>query len=139
MPDFLTPAERSKRMSLIRGKDTKPEKAMSLILSSAKLKFKPHDRALPGTPDFVLESRKVAIFVDGEFWHGKDVDTSVLSPFWRNKIHNNVQRDKRVARELRGMGWSVLRFWEKDIKSRPKWCLGRIKSKIKVKRTCTLG
>ena len=72
----------------------------------------------------------MVVFVDGEFWHGKDVEQLVLSPFWRNKISNNVKRDKRVTRQLRGMGWAVLRFWEKDVTKRPEWCLKRIKSKV---------
>jgi len=129
MPDFLTPAERSKRMSLIKGKDTKPEKAMARILSSAKIKYKRNVRGMPGTPDFVIPGKKLIVFVDGEFWHGKDTDLMALSPFWRAKISNNVRRDKRVDRRLRRMGWSVYRFWEKDVKSRPEWCLKRIKSK----------
>jgi DNA mismatch endonuclease (patch repair protein) len=89
MPDFLTPEERSKRMSLIKGKGTKPEKAMRRLLSSAKIKFKSNFRGLPGTPDFVVQARKLIIFVDGEFWHGNGVELMALSPFWRNKINNN--------------------------------------------------
>ena len=128
--DFLTPAERSKRMSLIRGKGTKPEKEMGKILSLARIKYRPNFKGLPGTPDFVIPSSKLVVFVDGEFWHGKNIEKLVLSPFWRNKISNNVKRDKRVTKALRKMGWSVFRFWEKDVAKRPDWCLKRIKSKV---------
>jgi len=129
MPDFLTPAERSRRMSLIRSKDTKPEKAMAKILSSARIRYKRNVRDLPGTPDFVIPGKNLVVFVEGKFWHGQGVDQMSLRPFWRNHASNNMKRDKRVERKLRRMGWSVYRFWEKDVSKRPEWCLKRIKRK----------
>jgi DNA mismatch endonuclease (patch repair protein) len=134
MPDFLSPSERSKRMSLIRSKNTKPEKAMASLLREMKLSFRRHVR-LPGSPDFLLRGRGVIVFVDGVFWHGQRFDEIChkLSPFWRLKIKTNMRRDAKVNAKLRNMGYSVLRFWETDVQHRPYVVVGAIRRKVSLK------
>jgi DNA mismatch endonuclease (patch repair protein) len=126
MGDFLTKAERSHRMSLIRSKDTVPEKKMAELLRKAGIKYKRYAN-LPGTPDFV--AGKVVLFVDGDFWHGRDFDRwkGKLSPWWREKIATNKKRDARINACLRRMGFSVVHFWEKDVKRKPDVCITKIK------------
>lgn len=127
MADFLTPKERSYRMSLIRSRDTGPERQLAKVLRGLKLKFRRHSK-LPGTPDFVLLESKVAVFADGDFWHGRSFSAKreKLSPFWLDKITNNMARDRRVDRQLRRLGYSVIRVWEGDLKKREHWCSSRI-------------
>jgi DNA mismatch endonuclease (patch repair protein) len=100
-------------MSLIRSKNTGPERRMATILRKAGVRFRRHQK-LPGTPDFVVAGRKVAVFVDGNFFHGRNFHELKprLSTFWADKIRNNIRRDRRVCRILRNKGWSVVRVWE---------------------------
>jgi DNA mismatch endonuclease (patch repair protein) len=133
--DFLTPTQRSHRMSLIRSTGTRPERAMASALRSAGLRYRGHAR-LPGTPDFVLVGKKIAIFADGDFWHGRNFASlrHKLAPFWLSKITSNRKRDKRAGGKLRRKGWSVLRFWEKDIMRNPGRCIAKIRQKIRTMR-----
>ena len=114
MPDFLTKKERSRLMSRIRGKNTKPELAMASMLRKDGIRYRRYADDLPGKPDFVLKGRKVAVFVDGKFWHGRGFDEwrHKLKPFWDDKISNNIRRDRRVNAQLRRKGWSIIRVWE---------------------------
>lgn len=115
----------SRIMSCIRSKNTRPELALAKALRRNGLKYKTHYK-IAGRPDFVILSRKIAIFVDGDFWHGhnwklrgfKNLKEELASykKFWVKKIVTNIQRDKRASRELRKNKWKVLRFWESDIK-----------------------
>jgi len=86
-----------------------------------------------GNPDLIIKRKKIAIFCDGDFWHGYKYDEKkrLAKKFWRDKIEGNMERDRKVTRKLRSEGWSVLRFWEHDIEKNPDKCLRRIKSKIK--------
>jgi DNA mismatch endonuclease (patch repair protein) len=86
------------------------------------LRYLVHVNNLPGTPDIVFKSRRVAIFVDGDFWHGRDwslrqdkLRQSKNSAYWLAKISYNIERDQRVSAELRSSGWVVLRLWEGEI------------------------
>jgi DNA mismatch endonuclease, patch repair protein len=110
--DFLTPEERSKRMSLIRGQNTKPEMLVRRYLHGLGLRYKLHDRSLPGTPDLVFKSRRVVVFVHGCFWHGHHCRMGKLpqsrTDYWWPKLARNKQRDARSARSLRRLGWRVL-------------------------------
>jgi DNA mismatch endonuclease (patch repair protein) len=134
MPDFLTPEQRSHRMSLIRSKDTKPELAMARVLDDAKVGYSRYPE-LPGTPDFLVGH--VALFVNGEFWHGRHLRDwqHKLKPFWLNKIRNNIRRDKRVDRKLRRLGFSIVRVWAKDVR-RAATCLARIGRAQVSRRSC---
>jgi DNA mismatch endonuclease (patch repair protein) len=128
MPDFLTRRERSALMSRIRSKDTSPERTIRSMLHVAGYRFRKHLRKLPGSPDIVFVSLKVAIFVDGDFWHGYRFSKwkHKLSDYWVLKIENNRKRDKRVFARLRRNGWRVLRIWEHELKKTPKAAFERI-------------
>lgn len=126
MADFLSKAERSRRMSLIRSRDTVPEKRMAEMLRKAGIKYRRYAN-LPGTPDFIVG--KMVLFVNGDFWHGRGFDKwkKKLSPWWRKKIATNKRRDARVDACLRRMGFSVVHCWEKDIRQKPDACITKIK------------
>ncbi len=104
-------------MGRIRGKDTGPERIVAALLRSHRFKFEQHARDLPGRPDFVLRSRRIAIFVDGDFWHGWRFPAweHKLSPFWRAKIAANRARDASNIRKLRLSRWMVVRVWEHQL------------------------
>lgn len=94
-------------------------------------------RPLPGTPDFVFPKKRMAFFLDGCWWHG--CPACYRAPksnrtFWKNKIETNRRRDRRVAKELRMMGWRVVRVWEHDLKSVPAGTLARILKELKGRR-----
>jgi DNA mismatch endonuclease (patch repair protein) len=117
MVDTVTPETRSRMMSGIRGKHTKPEIIVRKALFAAGYRFRLHRRELPGAPDIVLPGKKVAIFVHGCFWHMhadcKNAKVPATRPaFWRAKLEGNVDRDCRVIEALHAMGWRVLVAWE---------------------------
>lgn len=116
MMDTLTPEQRSERMSRIRHKDTKTELAVRRLTHGMGYRYRLHVKGLPGTPDMVFPSRRKVIFVHGCFWHGHDCRLGRMPKsrieFWRNKISSNAERDERVSRELRALGWDVLVIWE---------------------------
>jgi len=132
MADFLTKEERSHRMSLIRSKNTTPEKQMASLLRKSKIKFRRYTRDLPGTPDFRIKDTNVVVFCDGDFWHGRNFGQwrGKLSSWWQNKIANNKKRDARVNACLRKRGFKVVHCWERDIKRKPQACIKRIKKAI---------
>ena len=105
-------------MRKVRRQDTAPELALRSILHRMGLRFRKHVKTLPGSPDVVFPSAKVAVFVDGDFWHGRHFDgwKDKLQPFWRAKIQRNIERDAQNVADLRAAGWTVVRVWEKDIK-----------------------
>jgi len=105
----------SRRMSKVRSTNTSPEMRLRMLLRRAGIKFKKNDKGLPGSPDAALHGRKVAIFVDGCFWHG--CPRHYRQPasnigFWQRKLETNKARDDRVDSELSKMGWHVVRIWE---------------------------
>ncbi len=115
-----TPEETSRIMARIRGKDTAIERVLRQELRRRGLHYRKNVRALPGCPDIAFARCKVAIFCDGEFWHGRDwakrkKDFHRNKAFWVAKIERNRSRDRCVNAELRSKGWRVLRFWESDI------------------------
>lgn len=104
-------------MSRIRGKDTGPELILRRGLWAQGLRYRLVNK-LPGRPDVVFPGAKVAVFVDGCFWHGcplHAVRPKANAEFWKNKLDANIARDARVTGELEAMGWTVLRFWEHEI------------------------
>jgi len=117
MTDTVTPETRSRMMSGIRAKNTKPEKMVRSALFAAGYRFRIHRKDLPGSPDIVLPGKKVAIFVHGCFWHRhKGCNLAKLpssnSDFWRNKLDGNVERDRNAIEELNLLGWRVMTVWE---------------------------
>jgi DNA mismatch endonuclease (patch repair protein) len=134
--DIMSPETRSRVMARIRGRDTGPELVVAGGLTALGLSFESHARDLPGRPDFVLRDIKLAIFVDGDFWHGYRfaVWRDKLSPAWELKIESNRRRDTRNFRLLRTQGWKVVRLWEHQIERNAKACLRRV-AKIIGERT----
>lgn len=126
MTDIFTKEKRSWVMSRIRGKNTRIEIVTGKLLSSNKIRFTRHPK-IYGNPDFLV-GKKTAVFCDGDFWHGFQYDEKKKpkKKFWKNKIEENMRRDKRISRKLRRDGYSVIRLWEHDIEKRPLVCLNRI-------------
>lgn len=117
--DTMTPEQRSRLMSQIRSKDTKPELAVRSLVHRMGYRFRLHARNLPGTPDLVFSSRRKAIFVHGCFWHGhacqKGRRPQTRAAFWTEKIDNNRKRDRKSRRQLKKLGWSSLIVWECEV------------------------
>ena len=138
MTDVFTPEKRSWVMSRIRRKNTKIDLKMKEILSKTNCAYERYPKMF-GNPDFIIKRKKIVIFCDGDFWHGYNYDSKKkpAKKFWRDKIEENIRRDKKISRKLRREGWSVLRFWEHDIEKNPEKCIRRIKTKIKERnRVC---
>ena len=125
--DVHTKAQRSFNMSQVKSKNTKPEVLIFSLLEEARYKFEKH-YPIAGKPDIVFTKQKVAIFIDGEFWHGKNykILREKIPPFWVKKIGDNLKRDRRNVRILRSEGWHIMRFWDKKIVRYPERTLKRI-------------
>lgn len=122
MPDPLTPEQRSLCMSRIRGKNTKPEMIVRRGLHALGLRYRLHDRQLPGSPDLVFPGRRAAIFIHGCFWHGHDCPLfrlpSTRTDFWLAKIERNQERDRNALEDLHARGWRSLVIWECALRGR---------------------
>ena len=131
----MSPETRSAVMSRIRGRDTGPERAMANGFASQGLTWESHVRDLPGRPDFVFRNSRVAVFVDGDFWHGWRFPQwrDKLSDKWEAKIEATRRRDARNHRRLRRMGWKVLRIWEHQIRRSREECVARVLSFLQAK------
>jgi len=117
MADIVARATRSRMMSAIGPTDTAPELAVRRYLHAAGLRYRIHDRALPGRPDIVLARHRVVIFVHGCYWHRhRDCRFAAVpasnSKFWQQKFERNVQRDRAITAALEASGWRVLVVWE---------------------------
>lgn len=138
--DVLDKQQRHKNMSHIRSKNTKAEVLLRKALWHRGIRYRKNYKELPGKPDIVLTRYKIAIFVDGDFWHarghqdhpGEQVATN--KEFWQKKLKDNVERDREVNDELTEEGWLVLRFWESDIKKHLDDCVDQILQYIPDKR-----
>ena len=135
--DNLTKEQRHKNMSHIRSKDTKIELLLRKELWKRGYRYRKHYKALPGNPDIVFTKYRIAIFCDGEFFHGKDweilkprLEKSNNSDYWVNKISRNRQRDDEINKRLLFEGWTVIRFWGKDIKNNLDECVKVIEETI---------
>ena len=120
-PIFVTTPEVSRRMGRVRLKKGKAERLLGKALWHSGFRYRYNVRGLPGSPDLVIRKFSIAIFIDGEFWHGKDWERrkprlKSNREYWIEKIEENMARDQRNDAALREMGWTVLRFWEKDVK-----------------------
>lgn len=124
--DRVSPETRSRIMAAIRSRNTRPELCVRNALREAGLRYRLHDRRLPGKPDIVLPSKRLALFVHGCFWHrcphckngAKGVGSN--ESYWLPKLARNAARDKEVRAMLREMGWSVRVIWECQVKSATK-------------------
>lgn len=117
---FYTTRKRSYNMSRIKGKDSKPEMILRRAMWSRNIRYRLHNKDLPGKPDIVIKKYKLAIFVDGEFWHGynweeKQKQIKSNRSFWIPKIERNMQKDRQTNRILTDMGYTVFRFWSREI------------------------
>jgi DNA mismatch endonuclease (patch repair protein) len=115
--DVMTATQRARCMSRIQGRDTGPELTLKHAVWQAGLRYRMRGR-LPGRPDLVFFKQRVAVFVDGCFWHGCPIHSTKPKnnrSFWSKKLQGNRTRDARVNRELSELGWTVLRFWEHEI------------------------
>ena len=122
MVDRITAAQRSHLMSQVRSSDTKPELVLRKTLFSLGLRgWRCHRRDLPGKPDLAFGVSKVAIFVDGAFWHGHPSrhKPGRSGEYWDTKIARNQERDLQVDETLRQMGWRVIRVWDFEVMSDP--------------------
>ncbi len=137
MADVLTAEQRRKNMQHIKSKDTTIEVLLRKALWKKGYRYRKNYKALPGTPDIAITKYKIAIFCDGEFFHGKDwevlkprLEKSNNSEFWIKKISRNRERDIEINQKLFFMGWTVIRFWGNDIKKHIDECLKVIEETI---------
>ncbi|NNE76341.1 MAG: very short patch repair endonuclease [Pricia sp.] len=133
---FYTTPKRSKIMSKIRGKNTKPELAFRKALYASGYRYRIDYKKLIGKPDIVLKKFKTVIFIDGEYWHGhnwaeRKPKVKTNRAFWIAKIERNIQRDEEVNEELQRLGYHVFRFWETEIKKELDRCLHEVISHLK--------
>lgn len=135
--DNLTKEQRRKNMKNIRSKDTKIELLLRKALWSKGVRYRKNYSRLPGKPDIALTKYKIAIFCDSEFFHGKEWDSlkarlekSNNSSYWIKKISKNIERDDIINKELMFLGWTVVRFWGKDILQKTDDCVKVIEEEI---------
>lgn len=137
--DIHTPEQRSRNMSAIKNKNTKIELILGKALWAAGVRYRKNDKTVTGKPDFALKRLKIAVFCDGEFFHGKDWENQkgrikTNSEFWIKKIEDNITRDGNVNQKLESEGWTVLRFWGNDIKKHTAKCVEIILSVIESRK-----
>ncbi len=117
MADVYTKSKRSEIMSRVKNKCTLPEESVGALLRDLGVRYRRNDRSLPGQPDFSVKSEKLAIFVNGCFWHGHANCSRAKLPgsnvsFWKRKIAINKRRDRNAARRLRQRGWRIMTIWQ---------------------------
>lgn len=137
----------SRIMSSIPSKNTKPERLLGSAMWRIGLRYRKH-YPIQGKPDFVFLKSKIAVFCDGDFWHGNnwkirglnslEEELSRYKPYWKNKILKNIERDKLVNKKLKDEGWIVMRFWESNIKKTPEKIATEVKE-IVLDRTSSLN
>src|SRR5690606_35899911 len=133
--DVLTKEQRRKNMQAIRSKDTKDEVLLAKALWQRGHRYRKNDKTVFGKPDLTFKRHRLAIFVDSEYFHGKDWVTEKYPiktnrDFWRANIEVNMKRDKQVKQELVRTGWKVLRFWSKEIRKNLASCICQIEANI---------
>ena len=142
MPDGKErdPKVTHKIMSAIPSKDTEPELLLRKALWKENLRYRVNYKKLPGKPDVVFTKYRVAVFCDGDFWHGHnwairglsslEEELAGYSDFWRSKILRNMERDVEVNQALKAEGWTVIRIWESDIRTDVSKCVRIVKSAL---------
>jgi len=133
--DNLTPEQRHRSMSHIRSKDTSVEVLLRKALWHEGIRYRKNLKTLPGKPDIAITKYKLAIFCDGELWHGKYWETrketiTTNRDYWIPKIERNIARDNKNEKKLENIGWIVIRFWGKEIKKNLLDCVKAIKETI---------
>lgn len=130
-----TPEQIRKNMQSVKSKGSKIERMLGKELWKRGYRYRKNNNKVYGKPDFTFKKWKIAIFCDGEFWHGKDWDTrkkehKTNKDFWHQKIERNIERDKEVNKKLKNEGWTVLRFLGKQIKSDLEKCVNEIEDQL---------
>lgn len=133
--DKITKEQRSKNMQAIKSKGTKDEILLSKALWKNGLRYRKNDRTVFGKPDLTFKKYKIAIFLDSEFFHGKNWETEKYKiksnrDFWWPKIERNMQRDNTVNQVLKETGWKVIRFWNKEMRKNIPDCIKIIENAI---------
>ncbi len=135
MPDTHTPEVRAKNMSKIRARgNLSTEVKFKVLLRESKIKgWRTHYNRLPGIPDFVFPKSRVAIFLDGCFWHG--CPSCFIAPvtnadYWNDKIRSNKERDRRVTKLIKDRNWKVFRVWEHELKNTPAQFISRLSKEL---------
>lgn len=133
--DKLTPEQRHKNMVANKSKDSKIELILRKTLWAKGIRYRKNYSKLYGKPDIAITKHKIAIFVDGEFWHGYDWDNRKSNfksneDYWIPKIENNIKRDAEVNRVLCNQGWIVIRFWGRQIEKNLESCISEIEALI---------
>lgn len=131
---FITTPERSSLMKKIKSTNTRPELLLRKTLYSQKIRFRVKSNLI-GKPDIVFTKSKVVVFIDGEFWHGynwkeKKRKINANKSYWIKKIEGNIKRDKKNNLILKQEGWTVLRFWQKEVETNLDHCILLIKEAI---------
>lgn len=126
-------------MRAVRTAETEPEQALAVALKALRLRFRRNDPRVFGKPDFVFRPDRLAVFVDGDFWHGRawfeDGAAPATNPeFWIGKFERNRRRDRVVDRELRRSGWSVLRFWASEVRRAPAASAEKVRVRLRRRR-----
>jgi DNA mismatch endonuclease (patch repair protein) len=126
--DVLTKAQRRKNMQAIRSKDTKMERVFATALWAQGFRYRKNDKTVFGKPDLTFKKYKIAIFIDSEFFHGKDWEKNkqriqTNQQFWWKKIEGNMARDRLVINTLNNAGWKVIRFWTEEIRKNLANCI----------------
>lgn len=139
MVDKHTKEQRRKNMQAVKSQNTKIEIILGKKLWSKGFRYRKSPRSILGKPDFAFITKKIAIFCDSEFWHGKDWEEKKYEiksnrKFWYNKIEKNIERDKIVTKELKRQGWKVLRFWGKEIVKNTDSCIYKIEQVLLSKK-----
>lgn len=130
-----------KVMRANRGRDTKPELRLRRELHRRGVRYRLHADDVPGRPDLVIRRLRLAVFVDGDFWHGNrwrlrglsglEDDIASNHEYWVPKIRRNMERDQEVTRRLQSMGWKVVRIWESDVNRDPTGAADRVQQVIR--------
>lgn len=133
--DVLTPEQRSRNMKAIRSKNTKMELLLAKALWAQGIRYRKNDKSVFGQPDITIKKHKIAIFIDSEYFHGKDWETEKYRiktnrEFWWKKIEGNKRRDVTVNDFLVNNGWKVLRFWSKEVRKNLNLCIYQINAVI---------
>lgn len=135
---FTMPLTRSQIMKRIRSKGSLAEVSLRKALWQLGIRYRKNAVGIFGRPDISISKLKIAVFCDGDFWHGKKLLAGEVPKnnrkFWVEKLQGNIERDRVVNKELRGRGWTVLRFWENEILKNPKAIAKKIAGFVKKRK-----
>lgn len=135
--DVLTPEQRHRAMQAIKSRDTKIEVLFRKSLWHRGVRYRKNMKLCGCHPDIAITKYRIAIFCDGDFWHGKTFKRDGIktnTAYWNEKISRNIERDLENTIELRDNGWSVLRFWESEIKKNLEACIAAVLAEIAKRR-----